>query len=159
MTVIFQIAIHRQITAQFRKLKFTVIKFLYKKQLLKISKNKQIGACYIQVFTFLSWMVHMNNKHFALIAGLTLAASFSAHAQQKTNIYDCVDKTTLQQNAECIANTISNNAQLKQEIALIEQDAANFNQPMALAMMTMNPQDLSIEVVALTNKTVEKTQN
>ncbi|WP_016954055.1 hypothetical protein [Catenovulum agarivorans] len=102
----------------------------------------------------------MNNKLCALVVTLSAAAaSFTANAQLKTNIYDCVDKTTLQQNAECIANTISNNAQLKQEIALIEQDAANFNQPMALAMMKMNPKDLSIEVVALTNKTVEKTQN
>lgn len=100
----------------------------------------------------------MNRKLIALMAGLT-AVSFTSNAQLKTNIYDCVDKTTLQQNAECIANTINNNSKLKQEIALIEQDAANFNQPMALAMMTMNPKDLSIEVVALTSPSVEKTQN
>ncbi|EWH09082.1 soluble pyridine nucleotide transhydrogenase [Catenovulum agarivorans DS-2] len=101
----------------------------------------------------------MYKKQFALTVAIAFAASFSTQAEQKVNIYNCVDKTTLQQNAECIANTISNNVQLKQEIAMIEQDAANFNQPMALAMMKMNPQDLSIEVIALTNKTVEKPQN
>ena len=73
----------------------------------------------------------------------------AAYANNTNNIYQCVDKQTLQQDAACIAKLIDNNSKLQTEIAAINQDAAQFDNGLSLAIMTMNRDNLNIEIVAV----------
>ncbi|MER2491376.1 hypothetical protein [Catenovulum sediminis] len=92
----------------------------------------------------------MLKKFISVAVTLVLSVFVSAaYANNTNNLYQCVDKQTLQQDAACIANLIDNNSKLQTEIAAINQDAAQLDNGLSLAVMTMNRDNLHIEIVAV----------
>ncbi|GEM_PF-3307680 len=87
-----------------------------------------------------------------LLASLFTTASFAASEQ---NLYQCVNKQTLAQDASCVANMIANNQEFKIELDAVNQQAADLDNDKVLSLMRMNPNDLSIEVIALSEAPTE----
>ena len=84
-----------------------------------------------------------------LLAGLFTTTSYAASEQ---NLYQCVNKQTFEQDASCIANMIANNQDFKIEQDAVIATAANLDNDKVLSLMRMNPNDLSIEVIALADE-------
>lgn len=99
---------------------------------------------------------------FTLTALLTLMISpLNASEKTSTNLYQCVDKLTLQQNPDCVASVIDQGTALQKQLTAINDKAAVFNDQMVMAVMTFNRQDNSIEIVSISDKKqpVEETQS
>lgn len=90
-----------------------------------------------------------------------LASSFTATclAANNPNIYQCINKQTLEQDPSCIANTIANHPNLQTELNSINQQAAHLDKDKVLSLMRMDPNNLSIEVVALSEEKSKLTTN
>ncbi|WAJ69507.1 hypothetical protein [Catenovulum adriaticum] len=95
------------------------------------------------------------------LTAFLLASSFTAScfAANEANIYQCINKQTLTQNPSCIANTIASHPNLQIELNAINQQAAHLDKDKVLSLMRMNPNDLSIEVVALSEEKTKLTNS
>ncbi|MCU4676469.1 hypothetical protein N7931_12595 [Catenovulum sp. 2E275] len=91
-----------------------------------------------------------------LLASLFSASCLAANSQ---NIYQCVNKQTFEQDAACVANLIADNQEFKIELESVNQQAANLDNDKVLSLMRMNPNDLSIEVIALSEEVTEQTES
>ncbi|WP_017446064.1 hypothetical protein [Gayadomonas joobiniege] len=95
----------------------------------------------------------MKKSIITLTALLTLAfAPLYASEKTSTNIYQCVNNTTLEQDPDCVANLIDQGAALQKQLTAINQDAAEFNHDMVMAVMKFDPKLKTIDIVAISDE-------
>lgn len=89
---------------------------------------------------------------------LLVSFTFTGYAANQQNIYDCVNKQTLEQNSTCIADMISKQQSFEIQMQDIAMQSKTYNSEQVLSLMKMNPNDLTIEVVALSDDQLKPAQ-